>query len=132
MGLSVQRCDSWPVIQGLRNVRQWTASLEVGYEDRRSEKKKECLAKAVSVDGDEIFIITVDGTDCAIWEHKHNTLPKRYFSKKKNRAAVKYLVALAIFSPHVVFVDGPFPAGQFNDIAAFRSRLEHSTGWPTR
>jgi hypothetical protein len=25
---------------------------------------------------------------------------------------------------HVVFVDGPFPAGQFNDIAAFRSRLK--------
>jgi DDE superfamily endonuclease len=72
------------------------------------------------------MIITVDGTDCAIWEPKHNNLPKdkRFFSHKKNRAAVKYLVALAIFSPHVVFIDGPFPAGQFNDIAAFRSRLK--------
>jgi 16S rRNA G966 N2-methylase RsmD len=49
---------------------------------------------------------------------------KRFFSHTKNRAAVKYLVTLAIFSPHVVFIDGPFPAGQFNDIMAFRSCLK--------
>jgi hypothetical protein len=74
----------------------------------------------------EKFIITVDGTDCAIWEPKHDKLPKdkRFFSKKKNHAAVKYLVALAIFSPHVVFIDGPFPAGEWNDIAAFRHHLK--------
>jgi hypothetical protein len=90
------------------------------------KKRKIVWSERFSVDGDEIFIVTVDGTDCAIWEPKHNNLPKdkRYFLKKKNRAAVKYLVALAIFSPHVVFVDGPFPAGQFNNIAAFRSRLK--------
>jgi hypothetical protein len=54
------------------------------------------------------------------WEPKHNKLlkDKHFFSQKKNHAAVKYLVALAIFSPHVVFIDGPFPAGQFNDITA--------------
>jgi hypothetical protein len=69
-----------------------------------------------------VLMATRFGTDCAICEPKHNNLPKdkRYFLKKEKRAAVKYLVAHAIFSPHVVFViDGPFPAGQFNDIAAF-------------
>jgi DDE superfamily endonuclease len=90
------------------------------------KKRKIVWPEQFIVDNNEILIITVDGTDCAIWEPKHNNLPKdkRLFSQKKNRAAVKYLVALAIFSPHVVFINGPFPAGQFNDITAFRSHLK--------
>jgi hypothetical protein len=70
------------------------------------------------------MIISVDGTDCTSWGPNNLPKDKRFFSQKKNHTAVKYLVALAIFSPHVVFIDGPFPAGQFNNIAAFRSRLK--------
>lgn len=90
------------------------------------KEKKIVWPERFSDDDSEVYIITVDGTDCAIWEPKHDNLPmdKRYFSQKKNRAAVKYLVALAIFTPDVVFVDGPFPAGEFNDIIAFRSKLK--------
>lgn len=71
-------------------------------------------------------VISVDGTDCAIWEPKHSKLPqdKKFYSKKKNRAGVKYLVAISIYDAQCVFIDGPFPAGSFNNIKAFRNKLK--------
>lgn len=76
-------------------------------------------------DDGEIFIISVDGTDCAIWEPKHSKLPKdsKFFSKKKNRAGLKYLVAISVYDAQCVFIDGPFAAG-CNDIEAFRKNLK--------
>jgi hypothetical protein len=73
----------------------------------------------------EIIIISVDGTDCPIWEPKHATLPRetKYYSKKKNRAGVKYLVAIAVYEARVVFIDGPFPAGT-SEIESFRNKLK--------
>ena len=66
-----------------------------------------------SVDS-SIFIISVDGTHCPIQEptkgHKYSKNPK-YYSHKFNRAALAYEVALSIFTSHVVWVSGPFPAG---------------------
>jgi 16S rRNA G966 N2-methylase RsmD len=76
------------------------------------KKRKIVWPKQFIVDNNKILIITVDETDCTIWEHKHNNLPKdkQFFSHK--------------ISPHVVFIDGPFPAGQFNNITAFQSHLK--------
>jgi hypothetical protein len=44
--------------------------------------KKNAWPERFSVDGNEIFIITVDGTDCAVWEPKHNNLPKDTTSRR--------------------------------------------------
>ena len=73
----------------------------------------------------EIFIISTDGTDCAIWEPKDRLLPqdKKFFTKKKNRAGVKYLVAISVRGTQCVFVDGPFKCGT-NDILTFRNKLK--------
>ena len=90
------------------------------------KRKKIVWPKRFDLEDSEIFIMSVDGTDCAIWEPKHGQLPqdKKFFSKKKNRAGVKYIVAISIYGAQCVFIDGPFPAGSFNDIAAFRSKLK--------
>ena len=90
------------------------------------KSKKIVWPKRFDEDNSEIFIISVDGTDCAIWEPKHGKLPKdkKFFSKKKNRAGVKYLVAISVYGAQCVFIDGPFEAGHYNDIEAFRKNLK--------
>jgi hypothetical protein len=90
------------------------------------KSKKIIWPKRFDEDDSEIFIISVDGTDCAIWEPKHGKLPKdkKFFSKKKNRAGVKYLVAISVYGAQCVFIDGPLEAGRYNDIEAFRKNLK--------
>ena len=70
----------------------------------------------------EAFIITVDGTDCRIWEKQHETFPvdTKLCSKKFNHAAFKYEIALAIHHNKIVWVNGPFKAGGMHDITVFR------------
>lgn len=72
--------------------------------------------------GTEIFIITVDGTDCKIWEKKHQRYPIDigFFSKKFQHAAVKYEIGVAIFHDSIVWVNGPFP-GTRHDITILRN-----------
>lgn len=62
----------------------------------------------------ETFIITVDGTDCKIWELVHSTLrvDPGYKSDKFNKAGLKYEIAVAVFHNKIVWVNGPFPAGK--------------------
>jgi SRSO17 transposase len=42
-----------------------------------------------------------------------------WYSKKFNKAGLTYELAVALFSNKIVWVNGPFPAGQ-NDIRVFR------------
>ena len=61
----------------------------------------------------EIFIITVDGTDCRIWEPKHPTLSvdKSYYSHKFESAALRYELAISVQGSKLVWMNGPFRAG---------------------
>ena len=70
----------------------------------------------------ETFIITVDGTDCRIWEKQHDVFPvdTKLCSQKFNHAALKYEIALAIFHNKIVWINGPFKAGEKHDITVFR------------
>lgn len=88
------------------------------------KKKKIVWPKRFDTDNSEIFIITMDGTDCPIWEPKHPHLPvdKSYYSKKKNRAGLKYLLAISVYDAKVVFMDGPFKAG--SELGMFRHKLK--------
>lgn len=72
-----------------------------------------------------IFIITIDGTDFKIWEPKHPTMPldKGYFSKKFSHGAVKYEIAIDVYSAKCVWVNGPFRGG-FNDKSMYQSGLQ--------
>ena len=69
----------------------------------------------------EIFVISVDGVDCRIWEKKHPTKPRdtALCSKKFNHGAVKYELALSVFRPKLVWMNGPFVASK-HDPKIFR------------
>lgn len=68
----------------------------------------------------ETFIITVDCTDCKVWEVKHHTFPidRGYCSQKFNHAGLKYELAVAVFHDNIVWVNGPFKATR-HDITVF-------------
>jgi len=49
------------------------------------KSKKIVWPKRFDEDNSKIFIISVDGTDCAIWEPKHGQLPKdkKFFQRRR-------------------------------------------------
>jgi hypothetical protein len=66
----------------------------------------------------EFFILSVDGVHCRI--HEPRTQPSSgWYSKKFNKADLVYEIGVAIYTSKIVWVNGPFPAGQ-NDMKVFR------------
>ena len=72
----------------------------------------------------EVFTVTVDGTHLVIEEvyvKDENGVKRpdpKYFSHKHKTAGLTYEVAVAIFSDNIVWINGPFPAGQ-SDLKIF-------------
>ena len=58
--------------------------------------------------------ITVDGTDFQIMEP--HPFSKRWYSKKFNGPGVRYEVGVAIQTGYIVWVNGPFPCGEWPDL----------------
>ena len=73
-----------------------------------------------------IFIVTVDGTDFCTWEPKHPTMPisKKHCSHKYKHAALRYGIALSIFTGQCVWISEPYPGGVHN-MAIFCEGLKH-------
>jgi DDE superfamily endonuclease len=69
------------------------------------------------------FLMSVDGTHCRIFEPQHPEFSKNpaSYSHKFHQAAFNYEIGISLFTSHVVWVNGPFPAGQ-PDIKVFRER----------
>lgn len=67
------------------------------------------------------FILSVDGTDCRTWEKKDKKFPrdKKACSKKFNKYALKYEIAIALWEPKVVSVRGPYK-GAVHDNTIFQ------------
>jgi hypothetical protein len=65
-----------------------------------------------------VFIISVDGTHCRINEPRKEP-SSGWYSKKHNKAGLAYELGIAIRSNKLVWINGPFPAGQ-NDISIYR------------
>jgi hypothetical protein len=61
--------------------------------------------------GDEIFIVSVDGTHCPVLEPRTDPSSK-WYSYKFNGAGLSYELAIAIHSQRLVWINGPFPALQ--------------------
>ena len=66
--------------------------------------------------------VSVDGTDCPIEEP--SPFDKKWFSHKFKKAGLRYEIAVSIFSGDIVWFNGPFPCGEWPDIAIFRSGLK--------
>lgn len=64
--------------------------------------------------GDDVWIVTVDGTHCWVKEPTHPewSQDKRYFSHKHKKAGLNYELAIAISTQRLVWMNGPFPAGR--------------------
>ena len=62
---------------------------------------------------DELFLVSVDGVHCRVFEPR--TQPSSgWYSKKSNGAGLTYKIAVAIHHNKIVWINGPFPAGQNN------------------
>lgn len=66
--------------------------------------------------------VTIDGTDFQIGEP--TPFNKRWKSPKAKGAAIKYEVAISIFSGDIVWIYGPH-VGSKNDLTIFRERLKN-------
>ena len=67
---------------------------------------------------DEFFIVSVDGVHCRIQEPWCQP-SSGWFSEKFNKARLTHKLRVAIHENKIVWVNGPFPAGQ-NDIKVFQ------------
>ena len=65
-----------------------------------------------------IFFLSVDGTHCPIQEPQ--PYDKKWFSSKLNGPGVNYEIGLKIYKSELLWVNGPFPCGELNDIKTFR------------
>lgn len=79
-------------------------------------------------DNYHIFIVSVDGVDFNVTEKKHPifNVDAEMFSEKHNHAGLRYLIALHLWEPRCVFVDGPVKPGRTNDLAHFRQGASES------
>jgi len=80
--------------------------------------------------GDDIptFLYSVDGTHCCINEPKHLTESKnpKFYSPKHHKAAVNYEVALSLWEPRVIHLEGPMKA-MVHNVTTFRKELKEKT-----
>lgn len=65
----------------------------------------------------EMFVASVDGVHCQIWEPR-KVPSSKWYSKKFNKAGLTYEVGVAIYHNKIVWINGPFPAGE-NDKKVF-------------
>ena len=66
-------------------------------------------------------LVTVDGTDFWICEPK--PFAKDFYSHKFAKAGLRYEVGVCIQTGLIVWINGPFAAGKYNDITIFRSKM---------
>ena len=71
--------------------------------------------------GSDIWVITVDGTHVWISEplHPEWSQDSRYYSHKYGKAGVDYELGIALSLNRLVWMNGPFPAGQ-SDLRVFK------------
>ena len=112
----------WPMIYAISELESVVVSLIVFY----------LLVSTVNLPLSQIIFentkfnpthdthISVDCTDCYIRQKG----PTFSFHKFKKKSALCYEVALSIGSGGIVWINGPFPAGTFNDITIFCECLQ--------
>ena len=72
--------------------------------------------------GDDIWIMTVDGTHLVTLEPGDADIPKdpAYFSFKHHSPGFNYEVGIDLFKSRCIWLRGPFKAGEYNDAKMFR------------
>lgn len=83
--------------------------------------KKIVWNKSIDSKDTEVFAITADGVDFKLWEKQHPRYPidTKAMSHKFKSCGAKYIIALSVFQPKCVFIEGPFIGGK-GDLDMFR------------
>jgi len=73
--------------------------------------------------GSDIWVITVDGTHCWITKPRHPewSQDSRYYSHKFGKAGVGYELGIAVATSRLVWMNGPYPAGD-SDLRIFKRK----------
>ena len=73
--------------------------------------------------GEDLWILTVDGTHCWIHEPDHPlfSMDDKFYSHKYNKSGVNYELAVSISTSRLIWMNGPFKAGE-SDMKVFRER----------
>ena len=68
--------------------------------------------------------VSIDCVDCPIEEpHPFDTVwSKRWFSPKFKGPGLRYEIAISILEGDIVWVNGPFPPGLYNDVQIFEEQ----------
>jgi len=71
--------------------------------------------------GDDKWVMSIDGVHFVTYEPSHEKLPKdpAYFSYKHHAAGFNYEIGVSLYESKLVWFNGPFKAGTFNDIKMF-------------
>jgi hypothetical protein len=64
--------------------------------------------------GDDLWVLIVDGTHCWIQEPKHATWSqdRSFYTHKYGKAGINYELAIALFDSKLIWMNGPFKAGE--------------------
>ena len=69
-----------------------------------------------------VFLLSVDGVHCRVYEPKHPTKSKdkSYFSHKFNQSGLNYELGISVYDNALIWLNGPFKASS-HDIAVYRA-----------
>lgn len=95
-------------------VRKWIWTIIYGLQDLKAEYIR---FPNYNQPNTLIFVVSVDGTDCPIYEPR--PFNKEWFSQKFKGPGVKYEIAIDVLSGDCVWISGPFKASR-SDIKIFR------------
>lgn len=73
--------------------------------------------------GDDLWVITVDGTHVWMNEPKHPewSMDSAFYSHKHGKAGATYELGISLSTNQLVWINGPFPAGQ-SDLKVFKKQ----------
>jgi hypothetical protein len=88
--------------------------MQINFEDRKLyDVGNDCL-------------MTIDGTDFRVPQTGEAKTGNWFASHKyAGKSALRYEIGVSIIGGNLVWIQGPYPAGRFNDIAIFNKVLRH-------
>ena len=102
-----------------KNIRHWLRVYVPKLQALKSLKFSSLQEEAK--DDGVIFLLSVDGTHCPIQEPRPFSTKWSSFKLGK-KAGVNYEIGLKIDESKLLWVNGPFPAGELNDLSTFQQK----------
>jgi len=100
-----------------KTLRKWSRYYLLKIQALKASK---IVFPPVEAFGDDVLIMSVDGTHCLFHEisHHEHSQNREYFSHKKKHAGLCYELGIHLYESKLTWMNGSFPAGQ-NDRGTF-------------